>query len=412
MIHQLFPIVLWVGGALAQNHCDTFHSVHPEETIWFQSPNFPLNYPPSTDCTYAFEAPEGFVLEFDAAEFSLEQVSPVSGICWDSLTFSELGLPPGSELRCKLKAVHCGTAGPSRIRSTIRKVQAVFHTDLTGNAKGFRISVRAIPRPADVCSDDYSLSADVGGTDTVPVTEDENNSADTLSPETVDEEPAAADTEEEPVNMIIEELSPDEVLDLEPMDEVKEEEEDAENGDSQPASATAATDEEPATTNAVTDHFTPEYLSYSATLNAEHDEVLESSDDDASPTGDEPADTSVVPAAPDSSAAAVSVGAEGPANAVPEDHSTRQPSHQWVSALNAAYGDVLDSEDASPLPEPEDTSVAEASAPDNSTLVGVVVLDSAAVLSPFSPLDVLMQRLRETLRRQHFDEVRKYFVLL
>ncbi|MGH0126663.1 UNVERIFIED_CONTAM: hypothetical protein FKN15_021185 [Acipenser sinensis] len=106
-----------------------------ERTGVITSSDFPNPYPKSTDCLYRIELQEGFVisLEFDDS-FDIEDHPEVA------CPYDYLKIKAGREEFGPL----CGERSPGRIETGSNSVQILFHSDNSGESRGWKLSYTAI----------------------------------------------------------------------------------------------------------------------------------------------------------------------------------------------------------------------------------------------------------------------------
>ncbi|XP_011690828.1 PREDICTED: uncharacterized protein LOC105451836 [Wasmannia auropunctata] len=106
----------------------------------FYSPNYPANYPNSTDCVRVLEADKGMLVKLDFRDkFKLED-SP-------DCRFDFLEVRDGQHGYSNLLGNFCGTNFPPEITSKTRYLWLRFHSDENIEDKGFKAVWSTIPRP-------------------------------------------------------------------------------------------------------------------------------------------------------------------------------------------------------------------------------------------------------------------------
>ncbi|KAH3723723.1 cubilin-like [Dreissena polymorpha] len=112
--------------------CEHKYTFRGSRTGIFTSPGFPDNYPERTTCCYFFHAKdEGRVrIEFDY--FELEKSE--NGCNYDYIEISSINIRGFKE---QPRSKYCGKTTPPLYISTQSKLEIIFHSDVTTNAKGF-----------------------------------------------------------------------------------------------------------------------------------------------------------------------------------------------------------------------------------------------------------------------------------
>ncbi|KAK6483770.1 mannan-binding lectin serine protease 1-like [Huso huso] len=112
-----------------------------ERTGVITSSDFPNPYPKSSDCLYRIELQEGFMisLEFDDS-FDIEDHPEVT------CPYDYLKIKAGREEFGPL----CGERSPGRIETGSNSVQILFHSDNSGESRGWKLSYTAVGNPCPV----------------------------------------------------------------------------------------------------------------------------------------------------------------------------------------------------------------------------------------------------------------------
>ncbi|MGH0174043.1 UNVERIFIED_CONTAM: hypothetical protein FKN15_067057 [Acipenser sinensis] len=112
-----------------------------ERTGVITSSDFPNPYPKSSDCLYRIELQEGFVisLEFDDS-FDIEDHPEIT------CPYDYLKIKAGRREFGPL----CGERSPGRIETGSNSVQILFHSDNSGESRGWKLSYTAVGNPCPV----------------------------------------------------------------------------------------------------------------------------------------------------------------------------------------------------------------------------------------------------------------------
>ncbi|XP_058890277.1 mannan-binding lectin serine protease 1-like isoform X3 [Acipenser ruthenus] len=112
-----------------------------ERTGVITSSDFPNPYPKSSDCLYRIELQEGFMisLEFDDS-FDIEDHPEVT------CPYDYLKIKAGRREFGPL----CGERSPGRIETGSNSVQILFHSDNSGESRGWKLSYTAVGNPCPV----------------------------------------------------------------------------------------------------------------------------------------------------------------------------------------------------------------------------------------------------------------------
>ncbi|XP_045152366.1 mannan-binding lectin serine protease 1 isoform X3 [Echinops telfairi] len=98
------------------------------------SPDFPNPYPKSSECFYAIELEEGFMVSLQFEDiFDIEDHPEVS------CPYDYIKIKVGS----KILGPFCGEKAPEPINTQSHSIQIVFHSDNSGENRGWRLSYRA-----------------------------------------------------------------------------------------------------------------------------------------------------------------------------------------------------------------------------------------------------------------------------
>lgn len=112
--------------------CEHKYTVRGARKGIFTSPGFPENYPERTTCCYFFHAKDDGRVRIEFDYFDLEASDHECR--YDYIEISSINAHGYKE---QPKALYCGTSTPPEYISTHSKLEVVFHSDVTTNAKGF-----------------------------------------------------------------------------------------------------------------------------------------------------------------------------------------------------------------------------------------------------------------------------------
>lgn len=112
--------------------CEHKYSIRGARKGIFTSPGFPEDYPERTTCCYFFQAKEDGRVRIEFDYFDLEASDHECK--YDYIEISSINAHGYKE---QPKASYCGTTTPPVYISTHSKLEVVFHSDVTTNAKGF-----------------------------------------------------------------------------------------------------------------------------------------------------------------------------------------------------------------------------------------------------------------------------------
>ncbi|XP_032888097.1 mannan-binding lectin serine protease 1 isoform X2 [Amblyraja radiata] len=116
-------------------------NVFTERSGIVSSPDYPNPYPKSSDCLYRIELEDGFVITLDfTGIFDLEDHPDV--LC----PYDYLKIKAGM----KEFGPFCGDKSPGKIATNSSRVQVLFHTDDSGDNRGWKFAYTSVGNPCPV----------------------------------------------------------------------------------------------------------------------------------------------------------------------------------------------------------------------------------------------------------------------